>query len=149
MKVNKRKISVLLLSLLILIGGIIFFKNYYQPEHSDLAYCQEYIVGQHNIMGNVDTNYFFSKGKEFEIGANRYGYAVFKNPTEAFKKLKSDYKDGLSLIQKEFNLIPINKLNYKSYKTYGWQVTTGSKEEREQAGFVTSFMDIYENSFNR
>lgn len=147
MSVNKRKISIVLFFLLI--GGALCFKNYYQYQHSELSYSQEYIVGQHNIMGNIDTSYFSSRGKELEIGANKYGYAVFKNPTEAFKKLKNDYKDGLALIEKEFNLIPINRLNYKSYKTYGWQVTTGSKEEREQARFVTLFMDIYENSFNK
>jgi hypothetical protein len=147
MKVNKRKIIMVLFSLSILIGTVIGFKVYYEPL--DLPYSQEYVVGQGNIIGDVDTSYFSSKGKEFEIGANKHGYAVFKNPTEALKKLKSDYKDGLSLIQKEFKLAPINKLNYKSYKTYGWQVTTGSEEEKEQARFVTSFMDIYENSFNK
>ena len=39
------------------------------------------------------------------------------------------------------------KVDFGSYKTYGWQVTTGTQEEREQALFVTGFMDIYENSF--
>lgn len=147
MKPNKRKIIILFLSILIVIGTLVYFKVYYQT--SDLKYSQEYVIGQNNIKGNVDTNYFLSKGKEFEIGANQYGYAVFKTPTEAFKKLKTDYKDGLTIIQKEFNLLPINESNYESYGTYGWQVTTGSKEEKEQAGFISSFIDIYENSFNK
>lgn len=64
------------------------------------------------------------------------------------KHLKRDYKDGIKLIQKEFNLLPLNIFNYKSYGTFGWQVTIGTKEEKEQARFVSSFMDIYENSFN-
>ena len=51
------------------------------------------------------------------------------------------------LIQKEFNLLPLTNFNYKSYKIYGWQVTTGTNEEKEQSRFVSSFMDIYENSF--
>ena len=34
-----------------------------------------------------------------------------------------------------------------SYKTYGWQATTGSEEARQQAQFVSRFFDIYENSF--
>ena len=59
-----------------------------------------------------------------------------------------DYKDGIKLIQKEFNLLPLNRFNYKSYGTFGWQVTIGTEEEKEQARFVSSFMDIYENSFN-
>ncbi len=114
-----------------------------------MKYSQEYVVGQNNIKGSVDIDYFLDRGKEFEIGANKYGCAVLKNPKEAFKKLKADYKDGLRIIGKEFNLLPINQLNYKSYGTYGWQVTTGSKEEIEQAKFISSFIDIYENSFSK
>ncbi|MGL5066303.1 MAG: hypothetical protein ACRC6T_00545 [Sarcina sp.] len=41
----------------------------------------------------------------------------------------------------------MNKLNYKSYGTYGWQVNSGTQEEKEQAKFISSFIDIYENSF--
>ena len=37
----------------------------------------------------------------------------------------------------------------KNYKTYGWQVTTGTAEEKEQARFVSSFLDIYNNSFSQ
>mgnify|MGYP006882948677 FL=1 len=44
--------------------------------------------------------------------------------------------------------MPLNRFNYKSYGTFGWQVTIGTEEEKEQARFVSSFMDIYENSFN-
>ena len=44
--------------------------------------------------------------------------------------------------------MPLTNFTYKSYKTYGWQVTTGTDEEKEQARFVSSFLDIYENSFN-
>lgn len=84
----------------------------------------------------------------FDIGANRYGETVFKNPQKAFKTLKKEYSKGIQLIQKEFNLLPLTNFTYKSYKTYGWQVTTGTDEEKEQAIFITSFLDIYENSFN-
>ena len=38
---------------------------------------------------------------------------------------------------------------YKNYKTYGWQVTTGTAEEKKQARFVSSFLDIYNNSFSQ
>ena len=100
------------------------------------------------IDNNVDVNYFGKINIDFEVGANKYGKAVFKNPQKAFKTLKKDYKKGLKLIQKEFNLLPLSNFNYKSYATYGWQITTGSKEEQEQARFISAFMDIYENSFN-
>lgn len=146
MKLFKHKFILIFLSLIIIIGLLIYLKVYYQP--SNLKYSQEYIIGKNNIKGDLDTEYFLSLGEEFEIGANKDGYAVFKNPTKALKKLKTDYKEGLKIIQKENNLLPINQLNYKSYKTYGWQSTIGSEEEKDQARFITSFIDIYENSFN-
>jgi len=36
----------------------------------------------------------------------------------------------------------------QEYKTLGCQVTSGTKEVQEQAHFVSSFFDIYENSFD-
>ena len=142
MKKNKYKIVIISL-LTLIIGALVFFKFYYQSP--DLRYSQEY-VGQ---QGNVDKESFLKLGKEFEIGANKDGYAVFKTPSKALKKLKIDYKEGLSIIQKENNLLPINQFNYESYKTYGWQTTIGSEEEQKEARFITSFLDIYENSFNK
>ena len=115
---------------------------------SNLKYSQMYISEDENIKGNVDINSFGRKNIDFDIGANKYGYAVFKNPSRAFKTLKKEYSEGIKLIQKEFHLLPLTNFNYKIYGTYGWQVTIGTKEEKEQARFVSSFMDIYENSFN-
>ena len=51
----------------------------------------------------------------------------------------------MTLIKDEMKLDSISKNNYQDYKTYRWQVTTGSKDE--QAHFVSLFFDIYENSF--
>ena len=138
------KISVLIFTI---ITVLILFKVYY--GNSDLKYSQEYVAGEGNIKGDVNMEYFSNRGEEFEIGANKYGYAVFKDLEKALAKLKADYKDGILLIQKEFNLAPLSQFNYNLYGTFGWQVTTGSKEEKEQADFVSSFVDIYENSFNK
>ena len=51
------------------------------------------------------------------------------------------------LIKSEFDLPDLNQRNYDVYGEYGWQVNGGTDEEREQADFVSDFMDIYENSF--
>ena len=51
-----------------------------------MKYQQEYIIGEEKIKGRLNKEYFESKAKEFEIGANKYGYAVFKNPEKAFRK---------------------------------------------------------------
>lgn len=149
---SKKKIFILvtliLIILLIFIIGKMLLVEYGFIYDNDLKYTQIYIQNEGNIKGNVDINKFGKIDKDFDIGANKYGMAVFKNPKEAFKTLKKKYKNGIKLIQKEFNLPPLSNFTYKGYKTYGWQVTKGSKKDKEQARFVSSFLDIYENSFN-
>lgn len=108
---------------------------------------QEYIAGQGNIKGNVNVSDFYERDERFEIGATKDGYAVFKNPEDAYNALLEKYSDGLALIQTEFDLQPVSQKEYQMYKTYGWQATSGTGEEQEQAQFVTRFFDIYENSF--
>lgn len=115
---------------------------------NNLKYSQVYLIGESNNKGNVDINKYGRINIDFDIGANKYGEAVFKSPQKAFRTLKKEYSKGISLIQKEFKLLPLTNFTYKSYKTYGWQVTTGTDEEKEQARFVSSSLDIYENSFN-
>ena len=136
----------LLIILLFMIGKNILVKCGYIIDNN-LKYSQIYISGESNNKGNVDINEFGRININFDIGANKYGEAVFKDPNKAFKTLKKEYSSGIKLIQKEFNLLPLTNFNYKSYKIYGWQVTTGTNEEKEQARFVSSFIDIYENSF--
>ena len=140
-------ISILLIILFAIIGRGVLMKSGYIID-DNLKYSQIYITGESNIKGNVDINMFGKINIDFDIGANKYGYAVFKNPNKALKTLKKEYSKGIKLIQKEFNLLPLTNFNYRKYKKYGWQVTTGTDEEKEQASFVSSFMDIYENSFN-
>ena len=106
----------------------------------NLKYTQVYIAEYGNVKGNVDINSFGKKNIAFDIGANKYGEAVFKNPSKALKVLKRDYKDGIKLIQREFNLLPLNRFNYKSYGTFGWQVTIGTEEEKEQTKKVNEDM---------
>lgn len=150
-KDRKNKIIILFILILFFIslffvGRFFLIKNGYVIDN-DLKYSQIYISDEENIKGDVDINKFGKINIDFDIGANKYGFAVFKNPYRAFRRLKKDYKDGIKLIKKEFRLLPLSNFNYKSYKTYGWQVTGGSDRAREQARFVSSFMDIYENSF--
>lgn len=151
-KNKKSKLLILIICILsailiFIIGRYILVKCGFIID-DNLKYSQVYIVGESNNKGNVDINKYGRINIDFDIGANRYGEAVFKNPQKAFKTLKKEYSKGIQLIQKEFNLLPLTNFTYKSYKTYGWQVTTGTDEEKEQARFVTSFLDIYENSFN-
>lgn len=127
---------------LILICTIYIFKF-------DLKYIKEYTPGKSNIKGNVDIKYFNDISNDFEIGANIYGYAVFKKPNKAYDTLIKLYSEGINIIKQEYNLDDISKNNYKNYSVYGWQITTGSIEQQEQARFVSQFFDIYENSYVR
>ena len=140
-------IVIIIIILFIILSRMLLIKGGYIID-DNLKYSQIYIPEESNIKGNVDINKFGKLHIDFDIGANKYGYAVFKNPKKAIKRLKKDYKKGIKLIQKEYHLPPLSNFNYKTYGTYGWQVTTGSNEEKKQAKFVSSFMDIYENSFN-
>ena len=63
--------------------------------------------------------------------------------SQPLKKLKELYSKGIKIIQNEFNLSELSQKIYTEYKTYGWQVTTGSDEEKEQSRFV---LNINENS---
>ena len=110
-------------------------------------YVKEYMTSLGNIVGNVEKDFYIKIDDSFEIGASENGDAVFKNPDEAFETLKEMYSEGIKIIQLEFKLSKFNKKNYQEYKIYGWQVTAGSDEEKEQAQFVSKFLDIYENSF--
>lgn len=128
---------------------VCFIMIFFMVDYSKVKnpYEQEYIVGRENIKGNVNIDDFYKRDKRFEIGATKDGVAVFKNPEEAYKSLIENYSAGLKLIADEMKLKPITKKNYKEYKKYGWQVTTGSKDEQGEAHFISRFFDIYENSF--
>ncbi|WP_311537664.1 hypothetical protein [uncultured Anaerococcus sp.] len=108
---------------------------------------QEYIVGTGNIKGNVDVDKYLKIDQRFEIGADKNGMAVFKDPHKAYQALTEKYTDGINLIQKEFDLEDLSETTYQAYKIYGGQVETGTPEEKDQANFVSRFFDIYENSF--
>jgi len=134
---------------LVLLAGLLCLSLAACASDNEISnpWTQEYVSGQGNIRGNVDTADFLARDERFEIGADQDGYAVFKDPEAALTALEEKYAAGIELIREEFGLEEFGEKTYEDYKTYGWQVTTGTEEEREQAGFVTGFLDIYENSF--
>lgn len=142
---RNKKIALLVSIVLIVIAGICVYKLNYKSSY---LYSQEYLASIGNIKGHVNMKYFTDRSADFEIGANSFGYAVFKNPNAAFARLQTDYGKGIDLIQKEFKLAPLSKKNYEPYKALGGQVTTGTDEEKKQAAFVSAFIDIYENSYS-
>lgn len=112
-------------------------------------WVQEYVPGAEGILGTVDKEKYESISEDFAIGADKYGRAVFKDPYKAFSTFTALYADGIALIQEQNDLAPISEKKFSAYQTYGWQVTSGPIEAQEQAKFVTKFLDIYENSFEK
>ena len=118
-----------------------------QTKKNDLQYCQEYILGQAGIVGNVNVQEYAVIHEDFAIGANRYGYAVFKEPEKALNTLKELYPNAITLIQSEFDLEELTTDTCQKYKLYGAQIVTETPEEQEEAHFICKFLDIYENSY--
>ncbi len=147
-KWKKKKIvlvcSTALITIVIIFGAIFIFN---QVQKQALQYSQEYIVGQSGIKGNVNVQQYIDIHQDFDIGANKHGFAVFKEPEKALNTLKELYPDAIALIQTEFSLDELTTENCQWYKTYGAQLEAGTPEEREQVNFVAKFLDIYENSF--
>lgn len=145
---KKKKIflvcSTVFLTIVIIFCAIAIFK---QVQKQSLQYSQEYVVGQPGIKGHVDVQKYIDIHQDFDIGANKYGLPVFKNPERALSTFKELYSDAITLIQTEFYLDELTTESCQWYKIYGAQVQTGTQEERERANFVSRFLDIYENSF--
>ena len=118
-----------------------------QAQKKALQYCQEYIPGQAGAMGNVNVQEYISIHENFSIGANRYGFAVFKEPEKALNTLKELYPNIIALIQSEFDLADLTTNTCQQYKLYGAQIVTETSAEQEQAYFVCKILDIYENSY--
>lgn len=110
-------------------------------------WVQEYEPGGEGMQGQVDKAAFEQISPDFAIGADAQGWAVFKEPYKAFDTFVRLYAEPLERIQQAFGLSAITRDNYKDYLLYGWQLETDSEEQRQQNAFVTSFLDIYQNSF--
>ena len=142
-------ITIVSFASIILLASNVFLYSEDEPLNITNPYTQEYIIGKSNIKGEVDVEKYSNISKDLEIGANKEGYAVFKDPHKAFKYVKENYKIGIRLIKKQFYLGDLSNKNYKEYKTYGSQVTYDISEgQMYQAFFISDFLDIYENSFN-
>ncbi len=109
---------------------------------------QEYIIGSGNCKGGVNTERFLAESPAFAIGADEDGWAVFKHPNKALFVLKMKYSKGIRLMRSEWNiLVPLTPWTYQTYNPGGADVSHADQEAYEQARFVMSFWDIYENSF--
>ncbi len=112
-------------------------------------WVQEYIPGQGNIRGAVDTAKYLAVSQDFAIGASADGYAVFKDPYKALRALSREFGSTLRKLRAQNLLPPLGYGNYRRYLTASaranpWAVT---EEEIRELAFIRGFFDIYENSF--
>lgn len=135
----KTKFIVLISILIILICAIIT-KNIVSKRL--LLYMQEYNVNNGNIKGNVDVNYYLNISNDLEIGANFYGYPVFKNPDLAHDFLLNNYSDIINELKNKCELGDFSSNNVKQY-----EICLNEGAVTERLRFVSEFFDIYENSY--
>lgn len=140
MKLKRKSILVIVVALVIIgIAAIIYYNKASTP--SNPKYSK--VVGEYSSSLATD----FGGGKAYAIGVNSKGMPVFKNLDEAFSQALIDYKDGFATIQRECFLLPINKLNWREYGIYGWQIETEDENIQTQCMRISQFFDVYENSF--
>jgi len=147
MKIRNTIIEIIVICLILLSFPVALICWKYPKYDKDKEYVREYIIGDTGIKGSVDVTKF-GTDSAYEIGADKDGYAVFKNPNKAFAQMKIDCAKGIEAIRKEYIFLPLSRWNMERYKDYGWQLTKTKDEEAiAQAGKVSGIMDIYENSF--
>lgn len=143
---TKKKVDVKKIVIVVIIVAACIVAFFARKVYTRNYYTQEYTAGTNGIKGNVNVSKFTDISGDFAIGANSNGYAVFKNPSKAFKTFEKMYADDIQSLKDEFGLKDFNKKTYHDYMTYGWQSNVGTDEEKQNKKFISSFLDIYENS---
>jgi beta-lactamase regulating signal transducer with metallopeptidase domain len=112
-------------------------------------WVQEYVPGQGNIRGNVDTAKYLAVSEDLAIGADKEGRAVFKDPYKALRALAREYGSTLGKLRLQNLLPPLGYGNYRRYlaASIGTNPWAATEEERRDLAFLRGFFDIYENSF--
>lgn len=124
-------------TIVIIFCAIAIFK---QVQKQSLQYSQEYVVGQPGIKGHVDVQKYIDIHQDFDIGANKYGLPVFKNPERALSTFKELYSDAITLIQGIVLSANIDDLELQAYAKAQFLST----DDPDVISFV-KFIDIYEN----
>ena len=86
-----KKSELVILSVLILAAVFVFNGKINKVTNPCV---QDYVAGQGNIRGNVNVEDYYERDARFAIGAGEDGYAVFKDPGEAFAAQVRDLTAG-------------------------------------------------------
>ena len=110
---------------------------------------QDYVAGQGNIRGNVNVEDYYERDARFAIGAGEDGYAVFKDPGEAFAALREHYPEGISLIRKEFHLLWLSKLNYPPTKLTAGKPRPARRKRASRPNLSAGFLIFTRIALNK
>ena len=105
------------------------------------------VVNEYEDIDKLGSEFIHSGVEAYEIGADKNGMPVFKDPDAALEQAKEDFAEGFKQLENEFDLKPVSKDNWDGYKIYGWQTTSEDADIAKQCMEITSFFDIYENSY--
>ncbi len=89
----------------------------------------------------------FPAHSAYLLELNDAGRPVFADPERALNQIKVDCSDAIKAVREENHLLPLSRYYYEPYGVYGWQLVTDDWMLKEQGESLSSFIDIYENSF--
>lgn len=103
-------------------------------------------TGEYETVDKLEVDFDYQNVKAYKIGADRKGNPVFYDAKKALKQAQKDYAEGFSYLQTEYGLQDVEE-DYEAYKEYGWQTQAADDEIVKQCTAISSFLDIYENSY--
>lgn len=144
----KKKFIIVLIIIIFAISGYVGYRIYHNKVE------EPYRVVIENSSKNIFEDTIFEDEAEklnadgsYDLGINKQGKLVFKNPEKALKKALEDFSDGFKAIQKEYNLKTISVHNYDVIHDYTIEYFPEDEKLMKEVGIAQGMIDIYENSF--
>jgi len=121
------------------------------PSHS-LRWVKE-LYEEKNVYGedfvNASELLVYETNKAYEMGLNKKGIPVFKQPMAAYKQFLIDYSEEIQGLKEEFQLKDISLRSYRAYMSYGWQMPIDGIKNSRKYHDITLFLTIFSESFHR
>lgn len=103
------------------------------------------LVGEYPDAGAYQRQ--FGADPAYTVGVTAQGKPAFSDPEGALALFCEEHKEALDLVARENGLAGPSHKTARLYKTYGWQTAAQDPSLGEGCRLVTSFFDIYENSY--
>lgn len=120
------------------------------PTYSnDLKATLEYNGDEYNADKNLKKE--LGNNLSYDVGTNKYGYVVFKDPAAAFEQIKIDCVDAFNYIKNHDGLDDVANKSIKKYAESVEKITAKSSDSKiyKQANKIKVFWNIYQQSFDQ